>query len=197
MSGYTMTQTELIYSADIAGTVTSTGVTTIQSAIVGYPAPFIPAGFFTNILSYRTSSLRIKWGGLIIATATIPTFNIGIGFSTTDAVPGTTSVGTGTVTPGATTGSWFDCEIHLAARTLVQAAATSSISVHGAFTIMGNTAAANTPVVYAIPANAATYSPAATLDPTVQNWVYPVLTLGTATAGNTLTTEYLKIYGEN
>lgn len=199
MSGYTMTQGELIYAADIAGTVTA-NQTPIQPANVGYPPIVIPGGFFANASeSYRQSSILVEWGGLFIATATVPTFTISFVTNTADTFAATaTLVTSGTFTPAASTGEWFDCRLHIAARTIpistLTAPTMATISAHGIFTIYPAAASA---VSYSLPVAASTYSPAGVFDTTIQQYLYPCLTLGTGTAGNTLTTEYLKVYGQN
>jgi hypothetical protein len=196
MSGFTMTQTEELYAADQAGTTTLIQ-TAYQSAIIGYPGlPFIPGGFFANVGSYRTSTAKLVWRGLLIATATVPTFTIGLGLSTTDAVAGSNTLcTTGAVTPAATTGSWFHAEITMSLRGPLVQGALNTISAHGFFDVCP---AAASPVRYCLPASASTYSPIyTTYDPSIQYWITPGLALGAATSGNTLITHALKLYGEN
>ena len=206
MSGYTMTQGELLYSVDLAGTVSVPTTTPGANAMLGYPPIVIPGGYFANIgSSYRTSSLLLEWGGLFIATATVPTFEIRLGYSTTDSWTATNIFTTTGViaAPSANTGAWFDCRIHIAPRTQLIGTATTptliTVSAHGVFTIYGTaTATELTPQTWSLPVAAATYTPTATaIDSTVQTYLWPSVSLGAATAGNTLTTEYCKLYGQN
>jgi hypothetical protein len=198
MSGYTMTQGELLYSVDAAGTVTAIQ-TAEQPFTVGYPPVVIPGGFFANSSeAYRQSSLRLQCGGLLIATATVPTFSIRAVAATSDAFAATSAfVTSGTFTPVATTGVWFEMNLHIAVRTLpiqtISGVTLATVSAHGWFDVLY----LSSPVRYSLPAPAATYTPAGTIDTSVQQYLYPTLALGAATAGNTLTIEYLKLYGEN
>jgi hypothetical protein len=198
MSGYTMTQGELLYSVDAAGTVTA-NQTAAQPFTVGYPPVVIPGGFFANATeAYRQSSLRLECGGLLIATATVPTFTVSLGSATSDGFSSSNALVTsGTFTPVASTGVWFEMNVHLAVRTLpiqtISGVTNATVSAHGWFDVLY----LSSPVRYSLPAPAASYSPAGTIDTSIQQYLYPTLTLGTATSGNTLTLEYLKLYGEN
>ena len=205
MSGYTMTQGELLYSCDIAGTVSVPTTTPGANAMLGYPPIVVPGGYFANIgTSYRTSSLVLEWGGLFIATATVPTFEIRIGNNQSDTWTGATPWATTGViaAPSANTGAWFDCRIHFAMRTQLLGTSTTptlaAVSAHGVFMIYGTaTATELTPQCWSLPVAASTYSTIATIDTSVQQYLWPTVSLGAATAGNTLTTEYCKLYGQN
>jgi hypothetical protein len=205
MSGYTMTQSELLYSCDIAGTVSVPTTTPGANAMLGYPPIVIPGGYFANPgTSYRSSSLLLEWGGLFIATATVPTFEIRIGFNQSDTWSATNVIATTGVVaaPSANTGAWFDCRLHIATRSQLIGTSTTptlaAFSAHGVFSIWGTaTATELTPQTWSLPVAAATYTPVGTFDTTVQQYLWPSVSLGAATAGNTLTTEYCKLYGQN
>jgi len=82
----------------------------------------------------------------------------------------------------------MECEIGL--RTLVIGAA-STIVCHGA--IDSNGFATNLQLAPAGSGNASF----TTYDKQLAYYLWPYLTLGAATAGNTVTTQYGKLYGEN
>lgn len=198
MSGYKQIGTELLYSFYGAATVTTTTVTP-QSLMVTYPAMVVPGGYMANVGNW-SSSLRLKMGGIFTATATIPTFTIGIEY--TSATPpafvtpsgGNILVTSGTFTPAASTNQPWTLQIEFGLRTLSVGAA-STVLAMGDFDSSTLTAAANTGAV-ALPAPGAV-TPNASWESDLQYFLWPYLTLGTATAGNTMITEYCKLYGEN
>ncbi len=205
MSGYTMTQGELLYAWDGAGTASVPATTPGASICVGAPAIVVPGGFFSNVGSYRTSSLKLVIKGLYICTATIPTWQIIIGSNTSDTWQSTSPwVSMTAFTPAsANTGAWFRIDLDFACRTLPLNTSTSTptlatVSGHGLFTVYGTaTASETTPLTYSMPTASSTYSPSQTIDTTLQQYLFPSLVLGAATAGNTLTAESIKLYGEN
>ena len=203
MSGYTQTTNELLYAFYGAATVSVPTTTPGATITAAYPPIEIPANFFSNV-GQHSSSLKLEIGGLATVTATIPTwqFFIYIAVATTSApafATTTTLCSTPTFTPGqAATNFPWDGYINIGLRTLTLGAA-STITAQGyvesyAFTTAAYSATAG-PKVF-IPATGA-YSPLATYDTTQTYLVWPALSLGAATAGNTVTVEYCKLYGEN
>jgi hypothetical protein len=198
MSGFTQTTNEVLYAFYGAAT-TTTIAATAQSLIVGYPEIVIP-GSYMSVVGKRSSSLRLKMGGLLTATATIPTFTFGL--EITSAVPGAfvtpaagnTLVTSAAITPVASTNVWWHMEFEIGLRTLV-AGALSTVSSAGEIRSQAAFSAAGWQA-YEIPATGA-YAPFAQWESDLQYFLWPYLTLSAATAGNTMTTEYAKLYGEN
>jgi hypothetical protein len=193
MSGFTYTQAELLYSVDQAATVTSPSTSAV-SAIATYPSPYIPGGFFAVSGGTKQSAGHISWTGILTTSSSAPTFTFGIGLSTSDAFSASTVlvVSAAQTMTNSLTSEWFDIEIELALRTQGQAGA-STISAHGTgeyFT------AATTQAFFSLPA-AGSYSPYSSYDTSIQYYVWPYLTLSAATAGNDITTQSLKIWGQN
>jgi len=144
-------------------------------------------------------------GGLLTATATIPTFQFQLNaivqanpvvFSTTSPV---TLLQTTAVTPSAATANVpWNIVGHIGLRTLSLGAA-STIAGWGwwmASTFAATAYTVATPLVATAPATGA-YTPPATYDTAQTYNLWPTLILGTATTGNTVTTQYCKLYGEN
>lgn len=196
MSGFTQTTDELIYSVDAAATtsVVSASAVTITA---GYPACKIYGSIFKNggASSELNSSLKLKMGGLLTATATVPTFTFTL-YWTTATPPAfattNTLVASGAVTPSVVSNAWWFLECDIALRALGSGAA-STISAHGE---IRSPAAFPSPFSITIPA-AGAYSPVATYETDIQAFLWPALTLGAATAGNTVTVQFMKLYGEN
>jgi hypothetical protein len=191
-----MNNVETLYS--YAGAATTTTPTAGAVSLIGsYPPIVIPPGYFSK-LGANSSSLRLHMGGVIVTTAVIPTFLWSFYLTAATVTPAAflTTIGpvaaTSAITPATaqTTGCGFDLELHLTARTLTQVA--SSVIVSG-----GTVQAASTlsggwtfPAIGAAP----TFS---TWEMDLSYFLWPALTLGAATAGNTVTTHYAKLYGEN
>jgi hypothetical protein len=205
MSGFTMTQAELLYAYFGAGTVSVPTTTPGSSMTLGYPAVTVPAGFM-SATGERSSSLKLVGGGLLIATATVPTFQFSLW--RTMAQPATWAASGAAVlvgqtaiaaAPTATTGCWFEMEWNIGLRTagVVSggSSATSTVICNGKVSVWP---AFNGAEIYTIPAAASSYSPTDTTWPQDQQvYLWPTLSLGAATAGNTTTLEWLKLYGEN
>jgi hypothetical protein len=189
MSGYSQTTDELLYAFYGAATTTTITVTP-QTLIATYPEIIIPGGFM-QVVGKRSSSLRLKMGGIFTATATIPTFTVGLEVTPSG---GNILVTSGTFTPAASTNQPWALEVEIGLRTLSVAAA-STVGAMGELRASTLTAAANTGAV-PLPAPGA-YAPNTAWESDLQYFLWPYLTLGTATAGNTMTTEYVKLYGEN
>jgi len=191
MSGITMTQVELLHSYYGAATTTTPSASAV-SITAGTPEIVVPAGYM-SALGKRSSSLKLKLGGFVTATATVPTFSFGLAFTAFATPPAFSAAAplatiSNTVTPTAGTGTWkMECEIGLRSIGLGNA---STVVTHGA--IDSNQWSTNLQLAPAGSGN------------TVTNWqsdqeyyLWPYLTLGAATAGNTITTQYVKLYGEN
>lgn len=204
MSFYTGTNNELLYASFGAGTASTPTASPGSSMINGYPAIIIPGGFMSRT-GTLSSSLLFECGGLLIATATVPTWQVF--FYLTSATPAawgsTVTLGSSaTWTPTATTGCWFTMRVHIGLRTLGTVAAggnTATSTVVCIGEMRYELAAASTATVNTIPVSpATTYSPALTAwEPDLQYFLWPSLSLGAGTAGNTITMEYAKLYGEN
>jgi hypothetical protein len=198
------TQTELLYAYFGAGTASVPTVSPGSSVINGYPAIPIPGGALSRV-GTNSSSLVFDCGGLVIATATVPTWQIFFYLtSVTPAAWGSTVTlgSTATFTPTATTGAWFTMRINIGLRTMgtVAAGGTSATSTVVCIGEMRSTLTAHsTQTVDTIPVSpATTYTPTLTAwEPDLQYFLWPSLSLGAATAGNTITMEYAKLYGEN
>ena len=195
MSGFTQTTNELLYAYYGAGTVSTPTTTPGSSMTLGYPPVIVPGGYMSNV-GEHSSSLYMHMKGLLIATATIPTFQFNLYATTAQpaAWAATTLIGqTTTATPSATTGQWCTVEWNIGLRTLGLGAA-STVTCNGLVTC----ASLPSPFYLEIPNGASTYTPTCTTWPMDQQvYLWPTLSLGTATAGNTFTCEYLKLYGEN
>jgi hypothetical protein len=201
MSGFTQTTNELLYAYYGAGTVSVPTTTPGSSMILGYPPIIVPGGYMSNN-GEHASSLRLIGGGLLIATATVPTFQFNLYATTIQpaAWAATTLIGqTAALTaPTVTTGCTFSMEWNIGLRTLALGAA-STVTCFGNVQIWEAQGTSTAGSIYAtIPAAAATYAPTCTswaVDQ--QTYLWPTLSLGAATAGNTTTMEWLKLYGEN
>lgn len=203
MSGYTQTTNELLYAFYGAATVSVPTVSPGATITAGMPPIEIPANFFKNVGSL-SSSLQFKIGGLATVTAAIPTWQfflyIAVATTSAPAFATTTTLGsTPTFTPGqAATNFPWDAQIEIGLRTLLLGAA-STVPAQGYFESYAFAPAAYSvtagPKVF-MPATGA-YTPLATYDTTQTYLVWPALSLGAATAGNTVTVEYCKLYGEN
>jgi hypothetical protein len=190
MSGYTMTQTELKYSYDSAATpsVVSASAVTITAT---YPACTVPGDMLTR-LGTLSSSLKFRMGGLLTATATIPTWNFGLFTGTTNAFATTNTLATtGTFTPTAATNVWWHMDLNITLRAIALGAA-STVSCHGFM----HCSAFPSPFFVSFPA-AGAYTPFAAWATDLEYYLWPALTLGAATAGNQVTVQYMKLYGEN
>jgi hypothetical protein len=196
VSGYQPVGSELLYSSYALATtsVPTAGAVTITA---GMPPVLVPAGYMKNVGSW-TSSLRLIVGGLITTTATIPTFNWGLyaAVATTTApafsTAGITLATTGASTPpSAVSNVWFLAIFDIGLRAIALGAASTIVC---AGTIQST--AVNAAGELTLPASGA-YTPPATWDTTQSYVLWPGLTLGAATAGNTVTVQYMKLYGEN
>jgi hypothetical protein len=202
MSGYTMTQGELLYAYFGAATVTTPTTSPGSSMILTYPAIKIPAGYFTST-GERSSSLKLEMAGTATVTATIPTWQFFLYTAQLASPPvfATTSTlgSTAVFTPGqaATTVAW-ECVINIGLRTLALGAGSTLVTfgrfISNAFVTAAYNVAATNTVLMPGPAGTSTF---ATYDTSQSYTLWPALSLGAATAGNTVITNYAKLYGEN
>lgn len=202
MSGFTQTTNELLYSFYGAATVSTPTASPGSSMTLTYPTCIIPANYFANTGS-RTSSLRLEMGGLCTVTATIPTwqfFLYAAFLASNQTFQSTLTLGsTATFTPGqAATNAVWECVINIGIRTLGLGSASTIVAIgrfmSDAFLPAAYSVTAQTFV--SIPAIGA-YTPFATYDTSQEYSLWPALSLGAGTAGNTVTTQYLKLFGEN
>lgn len=198
MSGYTMTQGELLYSYDAAATISVVSASA-QTISATYPEIAVPGGFFSNAGSIKTSSLRARFGGLLVATGG-PTFTFGLAYSNASpasfpAPSGTNIIGVSTAnTIASTTGAMWWADVDMEIRSPIGLAGSSTIAPHG----MVFCSAMASPFFASIPATATTYTPTCTIwDWSIQQYIWPYILLSAATAGNQVTLEYFKLYGEN
>jgi hypothetical protein len=190
MSGYTNTMAELFYSYDQAAT-TTTPTASAVNAIATYPVAEIYGGWF-SALGTKTTSLKLSMGGLMTATATVPTWQLSLIVGTTNAfATSPVLVASAAFTPVAGTNAWWFMDVDIALRTLVPGGS-STISAHG----KAWGALFPSPFLTSLPATGA-YTPLATYAADANAYLWPALTLSAATAGNTITTQYMKLYGEN
>ena len=187
-----MTQAELLHAFYGAAT---TSVPTAAAVVItaAQPEIVVPAGYM-RALGKMSSSLVLEVGGYMTATATVPTWSFGIAY--TSASPPVFSASTPLATPttavAPTAGSGsFLMRVNLGLRTLAPGAA-STLWCNGR--VDGNLFT-GAPVLL---------NPGGSGGTTVTVWqddlqyyLWPYLTLGAATASNTVTVQYAKLYGEN
>jgi len=202
-----MTQGELLYSVSQASTpVTTPTVSPGASMIPGLPPVTVPAGYMASSSGTRASALVLKIWGLVTVTATVPTW--GFSLSYTSAVPavwaGTPLLATAssTFTPVAGTAPFF-MEFDISYRTPNPAGspATGVVVAFGQWTCplfpQGAQVAAGVSAGTIWSPPAGTLGNATAWDPNVQYFLWPTLFCGAATANNFVTTEIVKLYGEN
>jgi hypothetical protein len=202
MSGYKPVGVELLYAFFGAATVSSPTTTPGSSMILTYPPIIIPAGYFDKVGSW-SSSLKLEMGGTATATATIPTWQFFLyttplvanpAFATTSTL-GSTAI----FTPGqaATTVAW-DAIINIGIRTLALGTGSTLVTfgryISNAFVTAAYNVVATNTVLMPGPAGTSTF---ATYDTSQSYTLWPALSLGAATAGNTVITNYAKLYGES
>lgn len=201
MSGFTGTMFESLYSYGQAAT-TTTPTAAAVSVTAAYPSIEVPGGYFTT-LGKKSSSVRLKLGGQLTMTATVPTWLFGVAW--TQAVPAAFSASTvlaamAAVTPVAVpAGAWWRMEMDITLRSLGLGVASTLLS-----TGQVSCPEAFAPSAYSNVSGAERPMPAvgvsgvsASVDVDQPLFLWPFLTLGAATAGNTVTTQYAKLYGEN
>jgi hypothetical protein len=198
--------TELLYAYFGAGTVSVPTTTPGSSMTLNYPPVAVPSNYMSNTGAW-SSSLKLVGGGLLIATATVPTFQFNLYRTTVQPAAWATTVLVGQTAISAaltaTTGCWFYMEWNIGLRTpsLVNGASsnTGTVTCTGKVVITETAAlSGSTDYILTIPAAGTSYTPTDTAWPQDQQvYLWPTLSLGAATAGNTVTMEWLKLYGEN
>lgn len=207
MSGFTMTQGELLYSVSQASTPVTTPSTSPGASMTpGLPPIMVPGGYMANTSGTRASSLKLCIWGLMTATATVPTW--GFSLSYTSAVPavwaGTPLLATASgAIPAPTAGTApFYMQWDITYRTPNPQGSPAT----GVVVAMGWMESYLFPTAYSagICACCKAWSPpAGTLgnatawDPNVSYFLWPTLFCGATTANNYVTTEIIKLYGEN
>jgi len=201
VSGFTGTIFEELYSCALAAT-TTTPAASAASITVGYPAIKADAKFFVK-LGEQHSSLRFVARGQLTTTATIPTWQFGLAW--TQALPAAFSAtnvlaATAVRTPGtAAAGAWWFWEADISLRTLGLGAA-STLVTGGSIMCESLRPAAYSATQsdeWSMPATGTAGTSAATVDVDQPLFIWPYVTLGAATAGNTVSTQLVKMYGEN
>lgn len=190
MSGYKPIGTELLFATYSAATV-STPTAGAATITAGWPAIILQAGYMSNVGDW-TSSLKWKMGGFMTATATVPTWSFGLAISTSNTFSAATPLATATLASTPTAGSWsWKMEAEIGLRTLGGPGTTSTLVCHAA--VDGGAFSANLQTSPAGSGNALI----TTYDKNINYWLWPYLTLSAATAANTVTAQYGKLYGEN
>lgn len=190
MSGYTMTQTEQLYCYASAATVTTPTAGAV-SLLATYPPVIIPGGYMAKLGS-QSSTLRFRMVGQATATATVPTWLFGISKTTTNVFSSTGGIASAAFTPPVVTGAYFRIDGDISLRAVGQ---TNNSTVVVSALIDGP-ALVPSPFEASIPATNVTNTWTDwQVDQQYYLWFY--LTLGAATAGNTVTTQYLKVWGDN
>jgi hypothetical protein len=192
MSGTKPVGAEVLFSTFKAATISVVSASAV-TITAGWPGILIPPGQMGNADGDWVSTLRFKMGGFMTATATVPTWSLGLAIAaaSSSAFSAATPLATATnaVTPTAGSGSWdMECEIGL--RALLVGGA-STLVCHGKVT--GNLFGTNMQLAPAATGNA----PFTTYDKSLGYYLWPYITLGAATAGNQVTAQYGKLYGEN
>ncbi len=203
MSGIKPVGTELLYSYYQASTVSTPTASPGSSMIVGYPPVVVPAGYMGNTGNW-SSSLKLKMGGLLTTTATIPSwqFMLYAAIATTSAPAFSSSLTLGSTAalaaPTAQTNMPWFADIDIGLRTLALGAASTVVAMgeYRSVAFASTAYAVATPNEMTMPTSGA-YTPFATWDTTQAYVLWPALLLGAGTAGNTVTTQYCKLYGEN
>ena len=163
----------------------------------GWPAITLPAGYFQR-LGDQTSTAKLLLEGTLTATATVPTFAFGLAM--TQANPAAFSAATllhaisATVTPTAGTAYQFWADWDISLRTLGAPGANSTLVTQGRIRCPNGFGTA--PNELTMPQSNGTKT-LATVDPQQVIYLWPYITLGAATAGNTVTADMCKLYGEN
>jgi hypothetical protein len=196
LSGYTLSQTELIWSYSQAATA-SVPTASAVTATNGWPAITVPAGYFQK-LGDQSSSVKLVIQGLLIATATVPTFAFGLAFTQANpaAFSATNTMHTisSTVTPTAGSNFQYWCQWDITLRTLGAPGATSTLVTSGWIECVSGFAS---PFKLTFPPTGTGNTNSANLDVQQVTYLWPYITLGAATAGNTVTPQWGKLYGEN
>jgi hypothetical protein len=197
MSGYTMTQTEVLYSCSQASTPVTTPTTTPGAAMLtGLPPMVLPGGYMNNSGGNRASTVKIEIWGVLTATATIPSFGFSLYSTTaTPAVWAATNLlatASSNITPTATA-SFYQCwNISYRTANPIGSPATGVLVCHG-FTECATFAAPYK--TWSPPAG--TLGNQTNFEPDLQYFLWPTIFCSAATANNYVTCNIVKMYGEN
>jgi hypothetical protein len=194
VSQYFPPGTELLHSFYGAAT-TSVPAAAAATITAGIPEVIVPASYMTG-LGKKSSSLCLKFGGYMTATATVPTFAFGLAFTafaTPPAFSAATPLATlsNTITPTAATGS-FKAEMNIGLRSMGLGQA-STIWAEGQ---VWASPALTTSVWWLNPLGAGGTT-VTTWQTDQEYYLWPYLTLSAATASNTVTVQWIKLFGEN
>jgi hypothetical protein len=192
---------EILFATGQAAT-TTTPTAGAVTMIATWPSIEFPPGFFTSSVSKRASTGKLKMRGQMTTTATIPTWLFGVAW--TQSMPATFSAtnviaATAARTPGAAqTAAWVDIELDIFLRTLALGAASvlvgsGSVRSEGLLPAAFSTTQVDE---WSLPATNNAGTTAASIDVDQPVFLWPYVTLGAATAGNTFTAQMGKLYGE-
>jgi hypothetical protein len=201
VSGYTGTIFEELYSYAQAAT-TTTPAAAAASVTQGYPPIYARPGQLKR-LGDGTSSLKLILRGQMTTTATVPTFAFGVAW--TQGIPAAFSASnvlavTATRTPGtAQAGAWFFWEADIGLRALGSGAASQVVTAGSIMCESLRPAAysATQSDEWSLPATGTAGTSGSTIDTDQPLFLWPYVTLGAATTGNTVTTQLAKLYGED
>jgi hypothetical protein len=202
MSGNKGFGVELLYSNYAAATTSTPTASPGSSMIVGYQPITVPQNYMSDTGSW-SSSLKLKMGGQLTITATIPTWQFllyAVVATTSAPAFGTTITvaSTAAITPGAVaTAAWWTMELEIGLRTLTPGASVVVGWGEVRCPALASAAyAAATPFDVTMPA-ANTAGTSNTWDASQSYVLWPALAVSGGTAGNTVTTQYAKLYGES
>lgn len=184
---------ESFFSTALAATA-SVPTASAVTMTAGWPTIDLPSRFFRKT-GDQTSSARLLLQGTLTATAAVPTFAFGLAM--TQANPGTFSAATllhalsTTNTPTAVTAAQVFFEWHISLRTLGLGAGSTLVT-----TGKVDCASFAAPNFVSMPAANGSKT-LATVDVTQPIYLWPYITLGAATASNTVTLDWGKLYGDS
>lgn len=185
---------ELIYASSQVGT-TTTPAAAAASMIAGLEPIVVKGGFMNAASGSKASSLHLQCILECTTTATIPTFKFGLSKTTAQpaAFSGTGGIETTTFTPpNALTAIQVLIDYYLMYRTPSQVAG-STVSVKGFVTAPQ---LVPSPFAITIPTNNGT-STWTDWEVDLPYFLWPYVTLGAATAGNTVTMQQVRMFGES
>lgn len=185
---------ELIYASSQVAT-TSTPAAAAATITAGIEAIQLPANFMAAASGRKASSCMLVVDGVATATATVPTWKFGL--SKTTAAPasfsGTGGIESATFTPGVVTAAIFSLVYKLQYRTPSTGGANGVVSVLGMIT---GPQLLPSPFSFSIPASNGTRT-WTDWEPDLPYFLWPYLTLSAGTAGNTVTVEQVRMFGES